>query len=657
VRISNLAGDKYTNRRTDILLAISRTSNFQSLSNHQLINCKSHHRQLVAALFIIAASGVLHSCSKRDSPPKGNPPELQAQPAMVEVGIAEVPIGKVVDWESEVDNPKADGWESEVFVAEAKAQLKKLGEFLAASELADARAIAKFVVEPSSFERVDPVRQRVYERAGIVVDRGTSNTESLPAPIPAGAKERRTEFKIFKVLPGEDGFSTHQYVALSWKTGEEIVEQHATWVIDWQRESNGTLPIIKKLVVGDFEQVTTKLAGGRAMFSDCTESVLGANPSYREQLLYGLNHWHERLPSLKILNGFGTPGLALGDVNGDGLDDLYLCQYPGLPNRLFLQNPDGTLRDASAEWAVDWLEDSRSALIVDLDNDGDRDLALSILGHVVLASNRENRRFEIELVLPVSESTASLAAADYDRDGRLDLYVCGYAPETTSPQAAPAAGGSGSDRFVFHDANDSVANFLFRNETTDAGAWKFTDVTVESGLDVNNRRWSFAATWEDYDNDGDPDLYVANDYGRNNLFRNDTRGEGGPKFVDVAAAAGAEDSASGMSVSWGDYDRDGFLDLYVANMFSAAGSRITSQSKFKPDLPGDLRRRYQHFARGNTLLRNLGDAGFEDVSVAAGVTLGRWAWGSNFVDLNNDGWEDLVVANGNLTADDDTGDL
>ena len=65
----------------------------------------------------------------------------------------------------------------------------------------------------------------------------------------------------------------------------------------------------------------------------------------------------------------------------------------------------------------------------------------------------------------MSKSTASLAAADYDRDGWLDLYVCGYAPETTSPQAAPAAGGSGSDRFVFHDANDSVANFLFRNET------------------------------------------------------------------------------------------------------------------------------------------------------------------------------------------------
>ena len=166
-------------------------------------------------------------------------------------------------------------------------------------------------------------------------------------------------------------------------------------MIGWNAESP---PRIQKLDVIGFEQVTTKLAGGRAMFSDCTESVLGANASYREQLLFGLNHWHERLPSLNILNGFGTPGLALGDVNGDGLDDLYLCQYPGLPNRLFLQKPDGTLRDASAEWGVDWLEDSRSALIVDLDNDGDRDLAVAIFGHLILASNRENRRFEIELV-------------------------------------------------------------------------------------------------------------------------------------------------------------------------------------------------------------------------------------------------------------------
>ena len=118
----------------------------------------------------------------------------------------------------------------------------------------------------------------------------------------------------------------------------------------------------------------------------------------------------------------------------------------------------------------------------------------------------------------------------------------------------------------------------------------------------------------------------------------------------------AEDSASGMSVSWGDYDRDGVLDLYVSNMFSAAGSRVTSQELFKPGASALVRKRLQRFARGNTLLRGRKDAAFSDESLEAGVNMGRWAWASSFVDLNADGWDDLVVANGYITTE-DTGDL
>jgi hypothetical protein len=177
-------------------------------------------------------------------------------------------------------------------------------------------------------------------------------------------------------------------------------------------------------------------------------------------------------------------------------------------------------------------------------------------------------------------------------------------------------------------------------------------VTNETGINTNNRRWSFAASWEDFDIDGDPDLYVANDYGRNNLYRND-----GGTFKDVAAELGVEDSASGMSVTWADYDLDGRQDLYVSNMFSAAGSRITSQKEFKPDADLGTRKRFRRFTRGNTLFRNTTE-GFIDTSESAGVTMGRWAWGSRFVDLNNDGWQDLVVTNGYLSAaDNGTGDL
>ncbi|NIP92238.1 MAG: VCBS repeat-containing protein, partial [Akkermansiaceae bacterium] len=141
----------------------------------------------------------------------------------------------------------------------------------------------------------------------------------------------------------------------------------------------------------------------------------------------------------------------------------------------------------------------------------------------------------------------------------------------------------------------------------------------------------------------------------NNLYRNDSAPEGTLRFVDVAPGLNGQDQASGMSVSWGDANRDGRMDLYVGNMFSSAGRRIATQGAFSAGSPEDVRRALLRFARGNTLLLNRGDR-FEDVSEPSGVTMGRWAWSSSFADLNNDGWEDLVVANGYLTTG-DTGDL
>ena len=183
-----------------------------------------------------------------------------------------------------------------------------------------------------------------------------------------------------------------------------------------------------------------------------------------------------------------------------------------------------------------------------------------------------------------------------------------------------------------------------------AAAGEFADVTAEVGLDANNRRHSLAAAWEDVDRDGDPDLYVANDYGQNCLYRND-----GGRFTDVADASGVVDHGSGMSVSWGDYDRDGRSDLYVGNMFSNAGNRIARQARFMPDSDAAVRALNLRFAKGNTLFRNVGDT-FEETSPGAGVEMGRWAWSSLFADLDNDGWQDLFVANGYLTTP-DTSDL
>jgi hypothetical protein len=113
---------------------------------------------------------------------------------------------------------------------------------------------------------------------------------------------------------------------------------------------------------------------------------------------------------------------------------------------------------------------------------------------------------------------------------------------------------------------------------------------------------------------------------------------------------GVEDMASGMSVAWGDYNRDGAADLYVGNMFSAAGSRVSYQRRFSTAAEGKVVQSLQRMARGNSLFEANGVGGFREVSDSTRTHLGGWAWSSGFVDVNNDGWEDLAVANGFLTG-------
>jgi hypothetical protein len=308
---------------------------------------------------------------------------------------------------------------------------------------------------------------------------------------------------------------------------------------------------------------------------------------------------------------------------------------------LFLQQPDGTAVDASADSQLDILDSCRSALFLDLDNDGDQDAVLASITGALFYENDGTCRFTYRQRIQAARQAYSLAAADYDQDGDVDVYACLYHAPPDAEVGNP---------MPYHDANNGSPNVLIQN----AGNWRFADATEASGLDVNNRRWSYAACWEDYDNDGDMDLYVANDFGRNNLYRND--GSSSPRFMDVAGEAGVEDIASGMSAAWGDYNRDGWMDVYISNMFSSAGGRVTYQRQFKPAASGQTKERLQRLARGNTLFENHGNGRFRDVTLTAAVDMGRWAWSSNFLDINNDGWEDLYVANGNYTGD-DTGDL
>ena len=584
--------------------------------------------------------------------------EESAAPRMIAASSAE-------GWHK-FDDPSQDGWSSEAFTATAAKQLKSIGKLLehpqelATTDLDDIASkefhctplIPADLVTVFQDQNIEVQRQQSGAEAGgpaFAGPKGLGQALQQIADSFRGAKRLRSKFKIFRVRHQEGSTRTRQFVEFSGRLEDGILEQHATWEALWDR-SHPAVPRLKSLTLIDFEQVHSQTSTG-TIFADITRSVLEHNPSYAQQLMRGMNHWLARIPNSRSLANFGNPGLAIGDVNGDGLADLYVCQEQGLPNQLFLQNEDGSADEVSSAWGVDWLQNSRSVLLIDLDNDGDQDLVVGFLGGVLIASNEGNSEFRLRSVTQTSEDIMSLSAADFDKDGDLDIYAVAYYADDVVFSMDEASGPASAQNLVYHDANIGGHNSLLRNDI-DNGVWSFVDATAQVGLDANNSRYSLASAWEDYDNDGDQDLYVANDYGRDNLYRN----EGG-RFEDVGQSAGAEDAASGMSVAWSDFDRDGWMDAYVANMWSAAGNRITFQPEFKAHSIDEVKRRLQRFARGNTLLRNDGEQKFIDVSAETGVEMGRWAWSSQWADLNNDGWEDILIANGYLTGEASTGDL
>jgi hypothetical protein len=563
-------------------------------------------------------------------------------------------------------DPANDGWDTEVFAERVNKQLDLLGQYVvglqptSVSEAGGSTtsqdaspplpARDRFLGKSFTCSAFRPTTLETLYSDGMLMVRGVrfvpadnrfEGAEGLTQAIREmlanlkGAADLHYKFKLFRLEPKKETVSTTLYFELSGQTNQGSIQQNATWACRWSKGGKGELPKLLAIDVREYSEAELQNRD-RALYSECSESVFRNVPAYDQQLRLGIDYWRSRLEAFMKVYYDGHHGLAVGDVNGDGLDDIYLCEPGGLPNRLLIQKPSGELEDVSANSGVNFLDYTRSVLLVDLDNDGDQDLVSPISGALHVFANDGTGRFEKRATLPVDGQTAySLAAADYDEDGDVDFYACfyhGHGEDEKNRLPAP---------FPYHDARTGGPNRLFRND----GEWQFQDVTSEVGLEHNNDRWSFAAVWEDLDNDGDLDLYVVNDFGMNNLYRQENG-----RFKDVAEAAGAEDMNFGMSASSGDFDRDGWMDLYVSNMFSSAGGRITIQPKFKTGGSEQLKKAYQQMARGNTLLHNLGNGTFQDVSVDAGVTMGRWAWGSLFADVNNDGWEDILVANGFVTG-------
>jgi hypothetical protein len=352
---------------------------------------------------------------------------------------------------------------------------------------------------------------------------------------------------------------------------------------------------------------------------------------------------------------YGPAGITAADYNNDGYDDLFIPD--GVASRLFQNQGDGTFEDVTGRAGLAGLDGVSVALFADYDNDGDKDLFVSrSFKPNQLFRNQGDGTFEevtVQAGIGADNSTSVASWADYNNDGFLDLYVGRYLdPRKRIPTTFYARNGE--------------PNQLYRNN----GDGTFTNVTDEAG--VGEAGLCLGTAFGDYNDDGYPDLYVSNDFGRKTLYRNNRDGT----FTDVTVRTGTLAYGAGMSSTIGDYDNDGRLDLYVAHIRSEEAwfaewptvfrymINVWRQGVWWTDMPlffeifkqSGLKfvQVFQDMASGNTLLRNTGDGTFEDVTWAARANPPGWFWGTNLADFDNDGWQDIYAANGWVYNDRDT---
>jgi hypothetical protein len=381
------------------------------------------------------------------------------------------------------------------------------------------------------------------------------------------------------------------------------------------------------LVAGAFACVAIAVAAeeavGPAWFQDVTKAA-GVNAKHSNRAFDN--------PYAKIMEGYTALGASatVADYDGDGYDDVFVTDSKlGGKNHLYHNNHNFTFTDmAEAAGVANSNDDSNAvadSLWFDFNNDGKPDLLVTRFGHNQLFQNMGNGKFKDvskQAGIDSYKNAITAIAFDYDRDGRLDLFVGSYFQPVNifhpnTPRFFPES---------FETANNGGGVTVYHNN----GNGTFTDVTEKVGLGTHEpdgklhklSGWTLDLGHADADNDGWDDLYVACDFGTDRFFHNNGDGT----FSDITEKAIGIDSKKGMNVDWGDYDNDGLLDIYVTN--------ITDD----------------YMREGNFLWHNNGNLTFSDVSRETGTSETGWGWGSKFFDYDNDGWLDLYVTNGWVSA-------
>ena len=344
---------------------------------------------------------------------------------------------------------------------------------------------------------------------------------------------------------------------------------------------------------------------------------------------------------------YGPGGITAVDYDNNGLYDLFIPD--GVESRLYRNRGDGTFEDVTRQAGLAGLDGVSTAVFADYDNDGHKDLFVSrtFRPNQLFHNNGDGTFTDVtkESGLGADCCTTVAAWADYDNDGFLDLYLGRYMdPRKDIPT-------------TFYSRNGEP-NQLYHNN----GDGTFTNVTEQAG--VGDTGLCLGTVWGDFNDDGYPDLYVVNDFGRKTLYRNNGDGT----FKDVTVKSNTLAYGAGMSASFVDYDNNGKFDYYVTHIRSEHSwyaeaptvkrymLRSITEGTWKTDMPlyTQIMRQsglgfvgvFQQMASGNTLLRNRGDGTFEDVTLRADANPPGWFWGACFADFDNDGWQDLYAANG-----------
>ena len=335
--------------------------------------------------------------------------------------------------------------------------------------------------------------------------------------------------------------------------------------------------------------------------------ALGSNDSFRRQLNTGLDAWMATFDSVLTRDSNGHHGVSVGDADGDGLDDIYVAQPSGLPNRLYRARGDGTFEDATERAGLACSTTRRSRSSPTSITTATR-ISCSPPGRSRSSSSTTKagfrRRRRLQFRQPLQGVLTSIAMADYDRDGFLDLTSAsirifrrrrGQGRNTGAvlrcPQRATGCSSATTVAAASSMSRRRRASTPVTTATTSRPRGPTTTMTAGP-----------TCSW--------PTISAEKPY-RNRGLRD------GVTFEDVAADAGVLDHGAGMSAAFLDYDNDGLLDIYTGNMWSDAGLRVTSAPSFMPDAPADVRALYRRHVRGNSLLRNRGDGHFEDKTLAA----------------------------------------